>query len=354
MIDVLHIWQLRVLEDIRITLHPETNLIVGPNAAGKTSVLEAVYVLARGRSFRAKEVQQLIKRGADRYRIVAQVHQSLAGKQTIGLERTGTMRRLRLGGRDATVADITRVLPIQLFSPHSVRLLEDGPAGRRRYLDWGVFHVEHGYLGYWRRYQQALKQRNAALRGGAPQQAWAWEEQMTAAGEAVHSYRKRYFELLLPWIEKFLRDFLPDNDIECRYEAGWDTDRSLAQALESHRSRDARHHHTQVGPHRADLKVLFDGARVDECASRGQLKLLAVALLAAQVHAQRAGGGFLPVLLFDDMAAELDRRRRDALLEHMRSLGAQLVITSLSAQSFTELGTHRVFHVERGQVKEVL
>ncbi len=166
-VDSLEVVDFRNLQPLRLACAPGLNLIIGANAAGKTSLLEALYFLGRGRSFRTAQNRELIRRGGARLRVVAGLVEAGGRRVTVGVEHDGRVIGARVAGNPAeTLAELARQMPVLLIDAGSHRLLEGGPRERRRFMDWGLFHGESGFLKVWRRYGAALRHRNAALRGG--------------------------------------------------------------------------------------------------------------------------------------------------------------------------------------------
>lgn len=347
----LEIDEFRCLERVRLALDPRYNLFVGPNASGKTSLLEAIFFLGRGRSFRTRRLDRLVRQGKDAFRIVGWVeHQDRTTVLGIGGDRRAT--EIRIGGAPAAgAAELATHFPPQVIDPEIHKLLEEGPHRRRRFLDWGVFHVEHSFLETWQRYHRALRQRNAALKpGGDPLAARAWEPEITAAGVRLDEIRREYLSVLEPTLAAFGTRLL-GLPVTLAYHAGWATGETLAEALARSGDRDRRYGITHVGPHRADVTARVDGHVARERVSRGQQKLLAAALTLAQLAVQEARAPGTGALLLDDPAAELDAENLGRLLEVVRELKVQLFVTALRPD-LPGLGTPgAVFHVEHGRVE---
>ncbi len=340
----------RCLSPASLDLHPRFTLISGPNASGKTSVLEALYLLGRGRSFRTRRLEQLIQTGRQRFMIVGEVE--LAERHAVlGIEGSAAGLRARIQGERATsLAELAALLPVQIIDPEVHRLIEEGPGRRRRFIDWGVFHVEPSYVGHWQRYQQALKQRNAALRGGQPASVVAaWDPDLLRHGEAVTGARQRYLAQLEPEAVALTRALL-GLELSLSYRPGWPREQSLAETLRAGEASDREHGFTQSGPHRAELGLRLNGVAVKDRISRGQQKLLASALLLAQLRLFPAELPVRPTLLLDDPAAELDGSRLEALIAEISRDTAQLVVTTLNPDfaAFGQPGQH--FHLEGGRM----
>jgi len=347
----LEIDEFRCLERVRLGLDPRYNLFVGPNASGKTSLLEAIFFLGRGRSFRTRRLDRLVRQGQDGFRIVGWVEAQ--GRTTVlgvGGDRRST--EIRIGGAPATGAgELASHFPPQIIDPEIHKLLEEGPHRRRRFLDWGVFHVEQTFLETWQRYHRVLRQRNAALKPGSdPLAARAWEPELLLAGNRLDELRRTYLEILEPTLADFGRRLL-GLPVSLSYHAGWTAGESLGEALERSGERDRRYGITHVGPHRADVTARVDGHVARERVSRGQQKLLAAALTLAQLAVQEARVPGSGALLLDDPAAELDAGNLGRLLDVVRNLRVQLFVTALRPD-LPGLGTPgALFHVEHGCVQ---
>jgi len=347
----LNVRSFRCLTHVELTLDSEQNFIFGPNGAGKTSLLEAVHVLGRGRSFRLRQNKRLIQRGAAAFSVYGEV-KTKSHSSRLGIRVDNDGRQLRLDGESgAAMASFARILPVYVIEPRVHLLIEGGPGERRRFLDWGVFHVEHGYIGAWRRYRRVLGQRNAALRSG--QDASTWDEGLSLAGMHITGARIRYATQLRKALEG-LGEGLLGQRLDLVYRTGWRADATLEGALRKSRPRDEHTGVTQVGPHRAELEIRLGERGVREEISRGQQKLAAAALVLAQVRVLAQSRGRGGILLVDDPAAELDARALRGFLLVLDTLPAQRIITGLSPASLPQSQGCRTFHVEQGEVRPML
>lgn len=339
---------LRCLAEAELALHPVRNYIFGPNGAGKTSLLEAMFVLGRGRSFRTRQIRRLVRRGSDGFAVYGEVTQG-AEVHRLGIAfKDGRLERRIDGAPAASAVELARLFPVHAIDPGSHQLVQGTPADRRRFLDWGVFHVEHDYLDAWRRYRRVLSQRNAALKAQARQaEIEAWTKQLVDAAGPVHDARASYMDMLAP-IVRARGAALLGRQVEVTYSPGWEREVSFSEALAGNAERDRLLARTEAGPHRAELHVALDGRLAQEEASRGQQKLIAAALILAQVDVYRQRRGEESTLLVDDPAAELDAGSLGRLLEQLESTRAQLVITGLSETQMPVAPGFPVFHVEQG------
>ncbi|MET3928262.1 DNA replication and repair protein RecF [Lysobacter sp. OAE881] len=357
----LELRHLRRFQDLRLDPAPGLNLITGDNGAGKTTVLEALHLMAYGRSFRGRVRDGLIRAGDAGLEVFVE-WQERAGRsgdderlRKAGLRHTGQDWTGRLDGANvAQLGDLCAALAVVTFEPGSHALITGGGESRRRYLDWGLFHVEPDFLPVWRRYSRALKQRNALLKVRARDaQLDAWDHELAEAGEPLSRFRERYLDLLQVRFEPLLSDLAPALGLSrLEYAPGWRRDEmSLADAFLLSRERDLVAGYTGVGPHRADWRVVFANLPGREALSRGQSKLTALAALLAQAEHHDETHGEWPVVALDDLASELDRHHQGRVLARLQSSGAQVFITGTEAPPGvpTDFPVHR-FHVEHGAI----
>jgi len=348
----VRITALRCLAHVELALDARRNFIFGPNGAGKTSILEGLFLLGRGRSFRTRQTGRLVQRGQEGFAVYGEVHGNV-GPRRLGVSFSGGHLTKRIDGQDAAgMAALAEILPIHSLDPGSHQLVEGAPTERRRFLDWGVFHVEHNYLDSWKRYRRVLSQRNAALKTGAAGPILrSWTAALLESAAAVDASRQSYVALLAPLVAEFGQQLL-DQPLSIEYRPGWARGLTFESALAAAERRDLASRTTEVGPHRADLEIQLAGRRLQDEASRGQQKLAAAALILAQL-AVGSPREATRVLLVDDPAAELDLRSLGRLLELLERLPAQLVLTALSAEQLPPTPGCPVFHVERGALRGV-
>ncbi|MFQ3788623.1 DNA replication/repair protein RecF [Halomonas sp. A29] len=332
LIDRLAFTGLRNLGPLDLAPSPGINLIVGPNGSGKSSLLEGLHILGMGRSFRTRQLKHVITHEAGEMTLFARL--CGAPPLPIGVRRSRDAAELemRMGGeRVSRLAQLIEALPLQLVNPDAFRLLEGAPAGRREFLDWGVFHVKHDFYEAWRRAKRALKHRNALLRHGRMDvnNLAVWEQELASWGERVDDLRRDWITSFLPVFEETLSRLIDLPELSLRYSRGWDKQRSLREVLEQGRATDQQMGFTQNGPQRADLRIRLGRRPAVEVLSRGQQKLVVSALKLAQGRLLEQSTGRSCLYLVDDLPAELDAEHRRVFCRLLESMRCQAFITSV-------------------------
>lgn len=357
----LEIAGLRRFERVNLLPGPGMNLITGDNGAGKTSILEALHLMAYGRSFRGRVHDGLIRSGAEAVEVFIEWEEECAPAPALrvrkaGLRHNGTSWAGRLDGADVEhLGELCAALAVVTVEPGSHALIMGGGEPRRRFLDWGLFHVEPSFLPLWRRYARALKQRNALLKTRSRDgQLDAWEQEMAAAGEPLTQYRQRYLEQLQSALQAVLGALLPAAGASAlEFQPGWRREEfTLADALLLARDRDLMAGFSSVGPHRADWRIDHAAIPGRTALSRGQAKLTALSALLAQAEHHASLRGQWPVVALDDLASELDCHHQRRVLQRLQASDAQVFITS--TESFAALRELTIpaalFHVEHGKI----
>ena len=348
----LKIENLRNIRQAELEPHPSLNYFSGSNGAGKTSVLEAVSLLSRGRSFRTKQASELTGGEGRSYRVFAEGADASGTNHRLGLQRQGGNWKARLDGAVIKqLSQLSRVLPTVVMEPDSHLLVGGVPEYRRRYLDWGMFHVEPGFLDLWRNFSKALKQRNSALRRSQTDVLDSVDDVLARYGSELAEFRKRHAQKVSERMEDMLKALKTRvQSVEIRYQKGWKADSYLA-SLQKRRSRDLERCTTTSGPHRADLNLLCDGVPARAVLSRGEQKAFAAAMLLTQANllseAKRK-----PVLLLDDLVSEFDRDHFLTVLDKSLEGEYQVWVTGTDVPVLD--AGHKMFHVEQGSIRELV
>ena len=353
-IDVLG---LRNLSNVNVFPDERVNIFFGANGSGKTSLLEAVYYVGLGRSFRSQRVEPVIQAGLDELTVFSELFSGV----TIGVSksRTGAHVLKLMGERQSNWLPTARELPLQLLNSDSFDLLEGSSKVRRRFLDWGVFHVEHDFSHHWRSAAKCIAQRNLLLKGRTldKKQIEAWGAELAIYADKMDRSRASYVKLLLPIFEQTFTALIEVPNLGIRYFRGWDEGADLGELLRSSLERDVRYGATQLGPHRADLQIRIGKQRAEDFLSRGQQKLLVVALKIAQGVLLSELTGAKVLYLIDDLPSELDKANRGLICDLLAQLGSQVFMTCVDSSDLDEAWPPgicpRKFHVEHGKITPV-
>lgn len=350
----LNIERVRNLKTVALSELQPFNVFYGANGSGKTSILEAIHLLATGRSFRTHIPKHYILHDAQNAVVFAQ-----SASEKVGMQKylSGEQVMKVNGDHIATQGQLAKLLPLQHIDPQSTDIIDHGAKPRRQLLDWLMFHVEPEFYHAWQYYSRALKQRNSLLksqRSLSLEQLEPWNKMLGEYGEILHSQRLAIVEQWNVYFQQDLQQLLPNLSIELEYVAGFHTEHGLWNDLCSHHQKDVDRRYTEYGPHRADLRLKTPMGEADIVLSRGQKKLLIMALKLSQIAMLHACNKETVVLL-DDLTAELDLAAQQRLIERLSQLGSQVFITTLEHESVQkhlhDLSiSHQLFHVENGRV----
>jgi DNA replication and repair protein RecF len=349
----LQIKGFRSFDHASFDFHPHRNLVYGGNAAGKSTVLEAVQFLSVGKSSRSKNPEQLVRTGNVGFSIGCDC------------EFRGHQHRLSVqfsGGNKQTIIDgvmgrksheTARIMPISLISPENHYDFQRESKQRRSALDWVLFHVEQDFQVVWIRYHRILQQRNAELKRTTNSKVVAaWNDELALHGDVIHEQRLEAVRKISPIFRNICANLLPGlGNCEIELKTGWNSAEGLGPCLIRDFDLDRRHGYTHSGPHRSDL--LLTAAGVDEPSelSHGQRKLLFIAIKLSQAMFLYKSCSLECVMLVDDLSAELDLNSQERLAKQLADFPGQLILTSLDPAKWSEIWPEFwSFHVKHGQV----
>ncbi|MBH0094843.1 DNA replication and repair protein RecF [Psychrobacter sp. NZS113] len=399
MIERLQISHLRNLTQVNLQ-SAACNVIIGANGSGKTSLLEAIFLLSRGKSFRHHQPKRYIQH----YQNTVTVHANLNDSSTLAIQKQADATTL-LRLNQTTVYNqsiLTEQLPTLLIDPSTMDMLEQGSASRRQLLDWLVFHMKQGFHPQWVAYQRLLKQRNSLLKKSRHltqvqlAELKSWDKGLSSHAALIHHYRERIFAEWQPYFAESIEQLLPSyaEQLSLSYNAGYDTSIALDVQLNERLEQDLQLGYTRIGNHRADVHVHWhsdDSVEMNSeyasaalkkdvsaklptlkeqaanVLSRGEKKLLITALRLSQlplllnaeqdIDSQRDGFNTraTPVVLLDDITAELDGRAIEILLSTLSQLPCQVFMSSLTddiVPLVKELWSNpNMFHVKQGNIQ---
>ncbi len=355
-IQQLVIRQFRNIEEQEIDLEGLLmHLFWGGNGAGKSSLLEAIYTLSTGKSWRSNQITQLIQHEKTGFAVSAKIVDSTGQKKEIMMQKHRSGRSvITLDNNTCSLGELAKQLPAQLIGTHSYRFFTDGPKLRRSFFNWGLFHVEPSFHVSWQHWQKLLKQRNASLKKHShPQEVHAWDIPIVELSEKIDTLRRSQHTDIKELFSKYLLRLNHSCELDIRYERGWPEESSLLDSLRSSYKRDCMLGYTRLGPQKADFQVFYKDQPASQVLSQGQQKLAMVALHLAQVDYLKQHTGKSAIVLLDDLTAELDDHAQHSLLKILQELDSQTLITCIdpSFLAGVEGGLDgKLYQVESGEI----
>ena len=358
-VKTLSLTQFRNYDQATITPGEGVTVFVGPNAQGKTNVLEALHLCCIGRSHRTARDEELIRWGADTSKVRVETEQQDGTHDvTILLSKTGKKgKQVRIGSRPAErIGELMGHVCGVLFSPEDLQIVKSGPAERRRFIDMQLSQLRPAYFYALQRAQRALSQRNVLLKEIAKHPSLlptldAWDEQLADAGAQIALSRRQAIEMLSETAAKTHASLTSGREtLQLRYisQAADRPQETLLERMHAARSEDLRRLTTTVGVHRDDIGITIDGKEARMFASQGQQRSAVLALKLAQLDLAWKERGEAPILMLDDVMSELDPSRRRQLLERIDRVQTFVTCTDMS-----DLGGAKhsaVYHVENGRL----
>lgn len=355
----------RSIRQSTLSLSPWINFIRGDNAAGKSSVLEAIHILSTGRSFRTPRIQEVIQHGKSHVLVAAKLipesySPTYPQGYPLGIQKTARTTHIRINHQDVKQqSELSRHLPFAIIHPETLSLITGGPTVRRALVDWVAFYRSTEFHDLWRQYQRILQQRNACLRDSAQRYALSyWTEQLVKLVPILHKKRLETLKWLGLGLDRYKHLIASMGILELKLTSGFpaylDTTQpqEMLYFLKSKEQQEIAQGFTLYGAHRVDLHIQLAGQLAERVASRGELKLLSIAFLLAKSYAiadQAPERGLIGV---DDLAAELDDTNQILLYETLLTTQQQLVITGTRLPTLLNLAATQahLFKVQHGVV----
>ena len=354
----LQTYNFRNLSDVKIELDPGLQLVYGDNASGKTSLLDAMHVLCCAKSFLGASPRKLLQFQQDSMSLNGVIQQPDINAMPVQFRWQASHIQLSAGHKAIRrTSDYASYQPVQSITPLSYRIIDDTPETRRRFMDWGVFHVKPAYIDDWRNFQRSLAHRNSMLRSGADKRALsAWNQEFIDLAKRVDDHRSSYVSEYQLTFNTLARNFFPHHELTIEYYRGWDQEKELLNLLEDSVSKDIERRYTLYGPQRADITIRLNQRPARDVASRGQKKLITFALYLSQSQFQQQSGSRGGMLLIDDLPSELDHDHQGQILDFLTTSPAQIVISCIDRQqvNISAENVKKLFHVKQGKVKEVI
>jgi DNA replication and repair protein RecF len=348
----LTVSNLRNITELSLQPISGINLILGENGSGKTSLLEAIHLLAMGRSFRTRSLKNAIQFEQQQLQITAKTSADIP----VGLQydkSTGLKIRLNRAPLKR-LSELATQLPLQFVPANCHQFFEKGPRYRRQLLDWGLFHVEPSFNFHWQSYKKILQQRNAALRQHKPAgEIQLWDAHLADHGETITALRYQQLEKILQQFSVLFSRLCPEFTsaiFTLKYRNGWLKNLSLSEALSGAITRDQQLGYTRSGSHAADWSFRINDADPIEMFSRGQQKLFFLALCMVQAKMAENSNRDRSILLLDDISSELDQKHQQNVMDELARLPVQTFVTATNF-GFNNSEKIKTFHVEQGQIR---
>lgn len=345
----------RNLETVSFEPKPFLNFIYGNNGSGKTSLLEAIYYFSVGRSFRTHLNKTVIQHQHQQFNLFARLLDKEDQEIPLGLERHVNAQLLIKYNHQHldSVAELAKIMPMQLITTESFSLLTEGPQYRRSFLDRILFYIEPSFFNYWQKYSHALKQRNALLRQtNDREQLCFWDGVLAEIGEFLHQQRQQFLMTFIDLLQEITEKYFPKYNFSFEFLPGWNTDIPLKNLFKQQLSYDLQYGYTTKGPHRFDFKIRANQQYVEQLLSRGQLKLAVFFMYYACYLLLARTKDLKSIFLIDDLTAEFDGANLSLVLNLLSELKTQCFITMIEPAQYHmfDQETIGMFHVEHGQI----
>ena len=334
----VHLTNFRNFRDETVEFGPRRNLLLGANAQGKTNVLEAIHMLGVGRSHRDRRDGNLVRFGETYYRVEG-VFEHIGVRTTIEVAYDEERKRIRINGKEAKPSDLIGLVGVVVSSPDDIDLIKGSPGFRRQFLDIAISQISREYLASLQKFVRALAQRNRLLKAiqmgkAQPAETAAWDRTLVLSGAVIVDARLRFLNDIRPEVEaNFSAISGRKTGIDLTYDpkgyrlGGGDTADLLARAVKAQREIEIARGYTTVGPHVDDFRLLAGERDIRRFGSEGEQRTGVLALRCAEVMVMKTKTGRYPVVLLDDVFAELDDARTKALTALISDYD-QIILTS--------------------------
>jgi len=358
-IEKLAVFDFRNLASEPIHLNDNINFIIGDNGSGKSSLLEAIFYLGHGKSFRTSKIENLVNNNMSKFIVSAKDSKGLQ----LGVSRDiqSGLTEIKISGEKLRqLSQLAKNVAVQVVTPESFKLFFGGPKQRRRFIDLGLFHVKHSFSDCWKEFSRILKQRNACLRSRSDGETLSyWTQVFCESSVKVAKLRDEYIKELSNELQPWLELMLPDlaEGISISYTQGWNSKKTLNDVLTQNYEREIKSGFSLYGAQKFDVKFLTGNVVIDNQLSRGQQKLFLLALTFAQAKLIEKVKRVKPILLIDDVGAELDFNSRTLLNKAINKLDCQVIITAIDQTAVEPLvptdNNYKMFHVKHGRISAI-
>jgi len=349
----------RLIRDIKIDLSADINILYGNNASGKTSLLEAIYILSTGKSFRTHQIIDVISHNKSGILVSGEIKNSSESSNYLGIEKSNKVTKIRINRKNIfSQAALSQHLPVTVIHPSSTHLITGGPSLRRSFIDWMAFYLFPDFQKKWKEYKHVLRQRNICLKYSKHRfSLQKWTEELVLYQPELIEFREKVLNIFRPLMITISKELLINVDLDISLKSGFPigTNLDIDSLLCFYRSKenyDLKVQRTTAGVHVADFSLTVNKIPVAKEASKGQLKLYTTALLLAQSIAIQGSENRKSVILIDDLSSELDSENEENLLRHLLGLNQQIILTSISKDISSSIES-RMFHVKHGEYYQV-
>ncbi|MDR1800552.1 MAG: DNA replication/repair protein RecF [Lachnospiraceae bacterium] len=359
-IDSLKLKNFRNYEYLKIDLDPKINIFYGDNAAGKTNILEAIYLCGTTKSHRGAKDKELIRLNEDEAHIGLEYEKrGVAGRIDFHLKRNApkgiAINRIPI----YKASELFGLLSLVFFSPEDLNIIKNGPSERRRFLDIELSALNRIYLHQLYRYLSVVHHRNALLKDIDKNEKLLktldiWDEQLVQYGVEIENYRIDFIEKINDIISYIHMNLTSGKEsLHLSYESSHKGEQ-LKDAVFNLRERDLRQKNTMVGPHRDDICFSVNGLDIRKYGSQGQQRTAALSLKLAEIELVKRTANEIPILLLDDVLSELDRNRQQDLLYSIHDTQTLLTCTGLDEFIQSKFTANKIFKVNNAQVENEL
>lgn len=342
----------RCYDAVDLEFTKQINIFYGNNGSGKTSVLEAIYWLSTGKSFRSKKNKVLVNHHQEKFVLFSSFSQSdEINQQTIGVEfnKSNSKKTIRLNQTNINnQSQIAHTLPVVSIDPDSYLLIDKSPYYRRSFLDWLVFHVKPSYLNLWTQTTRCHRQLNALFKSKQIDQIDHWQQQYIKFATQLNTFRLDVFLQLKFKVEQKVKEFIPELDgFALNFYQGWNKDLNLSELLIKDKQKNFAYGNLYSGVHKMDIKCKVNAFSAMDVLSRGQKKIISIVFYLSFIELLTESTGLDPVICLDDLDAELDENKTNLLCEFIKTRNNQIFISTVDISKVTSLFDDvAVFHVK--------
>lgn len=341
----------RNLTQNSLTFNPHLNIIYGKNGSGKSSLLEAIYIVSTGKSFRSNYLKYAIHHDEDNFILYSQFD-----FHTVGIKKDQSSFITKLNSKRINKRSIlAKQQAALILDSNCFNLLNSSSKNRREFIDWALFHVEHNFSDLWIQYNKTIKQRNKLLKTKGIDQIKYWNDLIINTVDNIHPLRIALINKLQNIITTKSDSYSILKNVSIEYKQGWTKDHSFKEALEKKQNNDLKKGFTSVGVHLSDIKFFIKGKEIKEVFSRGQQKQFIILIQKIMFEYVSNNVSTKPIFIIDDLASELDQNSMNNVIVSLLEKDYQIFVSSINLDSsLHEIKNDKsVFHVEHGNISEI-